>query len=173
MTSGDAERFRECQAWARGLNLRARMDDLEGSSLEDSERDVGDAQPEASQVQHEHPEVGDTEPDVGDTQREASQVELEHPEVGEAQLGASQVEPEHPELEPPEPEVSEIQPGGTKQHEDNGPGEMFIIEHCLEASGSPASEPRGSFTPYVRRFGDAGGISRTDAILGSPPGHTK
>jgi len=139
LSQGDAQRFRETQAWARSLNLCTRRDELEDSSPEDGERNVGDAQPEASQVQLEHPEVGETQPEVGETQPEDSlltpdvgetqledtkqhtgslevevgdalpELSLLTPEVGEIQPEASQVQLEHPEVGETQPEVGETQ----------------------------------------------------------------
>ena len=65
LSSGDARRFRECQAWARSLPYTTRNDMIEDCSAEES---PGASQPQASQPQAR--EAGDTEP-------QASQVPTE------------------------------------------------------------------------------------------------
>ena len=65
LSSGDARRFRECQAWARSLPYTTRNDMIEDGSAEES---PGASQPQASQPQAR--EAGDTEP-------QASQVPTE------------------------------------------------------------------------------------------------
>ena len=65
LSSRDAERFRECQAWARSLPYTTRNDMIEDGSAEES---PGASQPQASQPQAR--EAGDTEP-------QASQVPTE------------------------------------------------------------------------------------------------
>ena len=50
LSSGDARRFRECQAWARSLPYTTRNDMIEDGSVEESPGEAGDTQPQASQV---------------------------------------------------------------------------------------------------------------------------
>ena len=57
LSSGDAERFRECQAWARSLRYTTRNDMIEESpgasqprASQPQAREAGDTQPQASQV---------------------------------------------------------------------------------------------------------------------------
>ena len=57
LSSGDAERFRECQAWARSLRYTTRDDMIEESpgasqprASQPQAREAGDTQPQASQV---------------------------------------------------------------------------------------------------------------------------
>ena len=70
LSSRDAERFRECQAWARSLPYTTRNDMIEDCSAEES---PGASQPQASQPQAR--EAGDTEPQAsqvdGEVRREA------------------------------------------------------------------------------------------------------
>ena len=70
LSSGDARRFRECQAWARSLRYTTRNDMIEDGSAEES---PGASQPQASQPQAR--EAGDTEPQAsqvdGEVRREA------------------------------------------------------------------------------------------------------
>ena len=57
LSSGDARRFRECQAWARSLRYTTRNDMIEESpgasqprASQPQAREAGDTQPQASQV---------------------------------------------------------------------------------------------------------------------------
>ena len=70
LSSGDARRFRECQAWARSLPYTTRNDMIEDCSAEES---PGASQPQASQPQAR--EAGDTEPQASqdaEVRREAA-----------------------------------------------------------------------------------------------------
>ena len=70
LSSGDARRFRECQAWARSLPYTTRNDMIEDGSVEES---PGASQPRASQPQAR--EAGDTEPQASqdaEVRREAA-----------------------------------------------------------------------------------------------------
>ena len=70
LSSGDARRFRECQAWARSLPYTTRNDVIEDGSVEES---PSASQPQASQPQAR--EAGDTEPQASqdaEVRREAA-----------------------------------------------------------------------------------------------------